>query len=215
MKHKADFTLLYNEKSSKSLKKEQIGWEQSKVFFISSYYTTYQPKAIEFKDIPIELWEIKKYSNNTILFNQIQAPEMGESITKIGRSSQVVKSVSNEIVTYSEDYHLEKCDSRLKDVYKELKELILSICPTTTLRIRKNYIAFLRKRTFVSFHMKRSWLLLYLGLKKGELNDPKHITLGVPDTEGHYNITHYSLRVTDKSDLGYILTLIKQAYDKN
>jgi hypothetical protein len=33
---------------------------------------------------------------------------------------------------------------------------------------------------------------MFLGLKKGELNDPKNITLGVPKTEGHYNVTHYS-----------------------
>jgi predicted transport protein len=216
LKNKADFILLYNQQTSKSLKKESVDWTQSKVIFIAPFYTTYQRKAIEFKDFPIELWEIKKYSNNTILFNQIQAPEKGESITKIGQSSEIVKSISKEIVTYSEEYHLERCDSRIKDVYKELKELILSLSPLVTIRVKKHYIAFVvRSRNFVAVEPRKSWLHMFLGLKKGELNDPKNITLGVPKTEGHYNVTHYSLRVNDKTDLGYLLTLIKQSYDKN
>ena len=137
LKNKAEFILLYNEKTSKSIRKEKVDWSQSRVIFIAPFYTTYQRKAIEFKDFPIELWEIKKYSNNTILFNQVQAPEKGESITKIGQSSEVVRSISREIVTYTEEYQLEKCDSRIKDVYKELKDLILSLSPEITMKVTK------------------------------------------------------------------------------
>jgi predicted transport protein len=94
-------------------------------------------------------------------------------------------------------------------VYKELKELILSLSPSISIKVTKSYIAYVRNRTFVSMHTKRSWLFLHLGLKKGELGDPKNITIGTPSTEGHYDITHYSLKVNDKSDLGDVLTLIK------
>ena len=215
LKNKAEFILLYNEKTSKSIRKEKVDWSQSRVIFIAPFYTTYQRKAIEFKDFPIELWEIKKYSNSTILFNQVQAPEKGESITKIGQSSEVVRSISREIVTYTEEYQLEKCDSRIKDVYKELKDLILSLSPEITMKVTKSYIAFVHKKNFVSIRTKRTWLLLHLALKKGELNDPKGVALGTPNPEGHYDVTHYALRVNDKSDLGYVLTLIKQAFDKN
>jgi hypothetical protein len=45
------------------LKKDNVDWSQSRVIFISPQFTTYQRKAIEFKDLPIELWEVKKYSN--------------------------------------------------------------------------------------------------------------------------------------------------------
>ena len=214
LNNKAEFTLIYNEKSSSPLKKDKIDWTQSKVIFISPSFTTYQRKAIEFKDLPIELWEVKRYSNNTMLFNQILAPEKSESITKITSSSEIMKSVNKEIVTYSEDYHLAKCDNRIKDIYRELKDSILSISPTITVEPKKNYIAFVNKKNFIYLRTRRSKLSLGLNLKIGELNDPKHIGIDIT-ASGLHTPCDYSVFIDDKSDLGYILTLIRQAYDKN
>jgi hypothetical protein len=50
-----------------------------------SYFTTYQRKAIEFKDLPIELLEIKLFSNDIILINQIQTVDKRESINKLNQ----------------------------------------------------------------------------------------------------------------------------------
>ena len=214
-KHKADFILLYNEKTSKSLRKENVDWTQSKVMFISPAYTTYQRKAIEFNDFPVELWEIKKYSNNTVLFNQIQPVEKGDSIRKIAQSSEIIRSVSKEIITYSEDYHLEGCEDRIKDVYKELKELIFSLSPTITMKVRKMYIAFANNgRNFIYLGTKRSALELHLSLKKGELTDPKKVATDISN-KGHFQgVTQYMLKIDNNSDLGYAISLITQAFDK-
>lgn len=67
LNNKADFILEYNENKNKNIKKKDIDWSQSKVIFISPQFTKYQRKAINFRDMPIELWEIKIYGNNTIL----------------------------------------------------------------------------------------------------------------------------------------------------
>ena len=66
LNNKADFILLYQNRN-KSLRKNDIDWSQSRIIFVSPNFTNYQRKAIEFKDLPIELWEIKKYAN-TISF---------------------------------------------------------------------------------------------------------------------------------------------------
>ena len=71
---KADFILEYNEKTNQTIKRGDVDWSQSKVIFVSPRFTTYQKGAIEFRDLPIELWEFKKYENNTILYNQLKAP---------------------------------------------------------------------------------------------------------------------------------------------
>jgi hypothetical protein len=106
------------EKTTKPLKKE-IDWTQSRVILIAPFFTMHQRMATGFKDLAIELWEIKKYSNNTYLFNKTESQYKDESITKISRSKDS-KSVSAGIVVYSEDSHLEKCDGRIKGVYNEL-----------------------------------------------------------------------------------------------
>jgi hypothetical protein len=77
-----------------------VDWSHSRVIFISPEYTSYQRKAVEFKDLPIELWEVKRYFNSIILFNN-----KSESITKISRNG-VVNRVSKEVHVYTEEYHL-------------------------------------------------------------------------------------------------------------
>jgi predicted transport protein len=216
LNNKAEFILQYNESFESPLRKEEVDWSQSRVMFIAPFFTPYQRKAIEFRDLPIELWEVKKYSNNTLLFNQIQVAEKAESITQLSQKSELVQSVSREIVTYTEDHHLAKCDDRIKDLYKELKDSILSISPTVTAKTKKWYIAFVNKRNFIYLHTRKSRLDLDLCLKKGELNDPKNIAVDISEKRYRSHApAQYELRVDDESDLGYVLTLIRQAYDKN
>ncbi|GIX43580.1 MAG: hypothetical protein KatS3mg129_3313 [Leptospiraceae bacterium] len=95
LNNKADFILEYNECKNESLKKENVDWSQSRVIFISPQFTKYQKQAINFKDLSIELWEVRKYENNTILFNQLKSSsEISESITKISPGNDIVKKIS-------------------------------------------------------------------------------------------------------------------------
>ena len=78
LNNKADFILEYNENSKDKLKRDDLDWSQSKVIFISPTFTKYQKQAINFKDLPIELWEVKRFSNDTILYDQLKSKETSE-----------------------------------------------------------------------------------------------------------------------------------------
>ena len=67
---KSDFILEYNEVVGKILKKNEIDWSQSKIIFISPSFSPHQVNSINFKDMPFELWEIKRYLNDMISLNQ-------------------------------------------------------------------------------------------------------------------------------------------------
>ena len=82
LESKADFILEYNESSGQTLKRDDIDWSQSKVIFVSPFFNSYQKNSVNFKDVPFELWEIKKYSNGTVSFNQHQSSSK-ESIQNI------------------------------------------------------------------------------------------------------------------------------------
>lgn len=69
--HKADFVLRYNMKFEEKKDINDFDWSQSRIIFISTNFTKYQINSINFKDLPIELWKIKRYNNNTISFEQI------------------------------------------------------------------------------------------------------------------------------------------------
>jgi len=66
LNNKAEYILEYNEKCNRSLRKNDVDWSQSKVVFVASAFTKYQKEAMGFKDLPIELWEVTQYENETI-----------------------------------------------------------------------------------------------------------------------------------------------------
>lgn len=128
LNNKADFILVYNETGEeKKLKKNEVDWSQSRVIFVSPSFTLYQRKAIEFKDLPIELWEVKEYSNNTILFNQIQSPEKSGSVYKISQKSEVVRTVNREVRVFNEEDHLVGCNDTIRNLYRELRISLVDI----------------------------------------------------------------------------------------
>ncbi|GIX40486.1 MAG: hypothetical protein KatS3mg129_0219 [Leptospiraceae bacterium] len=214
LNNKAEFILEYNDCKNKSLKKENIDWSQSRVIFVSPQFTKYQKQAINFKDLPIELWEIRKYENNTILFNQLKPSETSESITKISPGNDIVQKVSREIKVYTEEDHLQGIQDDIKETYEKLKERILNIGDNIEIRPRKNYIGFIANTNFVDVHPQKSQIKIWINLVKGELQDPQNLARDVSKI-GHWGNGDYEVIIKPDSDLDYLMTLIKQSYKKH
>jgi hypothetical protein len=69
--HKTEFLYVYYKETGKMLEKEAIDCSQSRIIFITPEFTKYQQQAIGFKDLGIQLWEVHKYSNGTLTFNEL------------------------------------------------------------------------------------------------------------------------------------------------
>ena len=122
LNNKSDFILEYIEKTGKSLKKSEVDFSQSRIIFISPSFNSYQKNSVNFKDVPFELWEIKKFSNNTISLNQ-HLSSSKESIQKIeGNKNSVIKNVGKEVKTYEETDHTSKTNKLVVDNWNRLKE---------------------------------------------------------------------------------------------
>jgi predicted transport protein len=214
LNNKAEFILEYNERKSQSLKRDDVDWSQSKVIFVSPQFTKYQKQAINFRDLPIELWEVSKFENGTLLFNQLKSPEMSESITKISPRSEIVQKVSREIKVYTEEDHLNGLPNETIELYQALKERVLSLGDNIEVRPRKLYIGFVAGTNFVDVRPQKSHLKLWINLPKGALDDPKKMVRDVSDV-GHWGNGDYQVIVESSEKLDYLMTLIKQSYSKH
>jgi len=214
LNNKADFILEYNESKNKNLKRKDVDWSQSKVIFISPQFSKYQRLAINFRDLPLELWEISRYENNTVLFNQLKSPEMSESITTISPKSEVVQKVSREIKVYNEEDHLQRMPDRIIETYEELKSRILNLGENIEIRPRKHYIGFIANTNFTDIHLKKSKLKIWINLTTGELDDPKRMARDVSKV-GHWGNGDYEISLKPSADLDYLMILIKQSYKKH
>ncbi len=215
LNNKADFILEYNESQNKSLKRTDVDWTQSKVIFISPLFTTYQREAINFKDLPIELWEVKKFENDTISFEQIQKSSAKESIRTISRTDETVETVSKEVKVYTEQDHLIKVDFETRELYKQFKERLLNMEDNVIVQPKKQTLGFkINNNIFCDVVLLGKGLKVYLNLKSGELQDQKNVSRDVSNV-GHWGNGAYEIKLIDLEDIDYILSLLKQSLRKN
>jgi predicted transport protein len=215
LNNKADFILEFNESQNQSLKRNDVDWTQSRVIFISPFFTTYQREAINFKDLPIELWEVKKYENNTIAFEQVQKASAKESIKTISRSDETVESVSKEVKVFTEQDHLQKSDFETRELYEQLKDRLLNMDDNVTIQPKKQTVGFkIDNNFFCDIVLLGKGLKIYLNLKSGELQDQKNVARDVSNV-GHWGNGSYEIKLADLEDIDYISSLLKQSLRKN
>jgi predicted transport protein len=215
LNNKADFILEYNEaSSSEPLKREDVDWSQSRIIFIAPEFTRYQQYAIGFKDLGIQLWEVHKYSNGFLVFNEAKSPFTKEPITTIAKNNPIAKKVTEEIKVYTEEDHLNGVDDNVKELYFELKSAILMLDNDIVIRPKKHYMAFRRKQGFVSVIFLRSKHKAYLNIKIDQLQDPLKKSRDVEGI-GHYSTGKTEIIITDRNDISYSIPLIKQAYERS
>lgn len=213
LNNKADFILEYNENCKPLLKRDDVDWSQSKVIFVSPGFTTYQKEAINFRDLPIELWEIKRYSNKTVAYNQIKTSGSQESVKTISRQDENIEKVSKEIKVYTESEHLEKGTDEIRELYKRVKNAILSL-EDLEIKPKKLYIAFVSASNVVDIHIQKNAVKLWINLQRGQLDDPKGITRDVSE-KGHWGNGDYEIQISNDDNLEYIMSLVKQSLKVN
>lgn len=117
LNNKAEFILEYNENCNTTLKRDDVDWSQSRVIFVSPSFNNYQKESINFKDLPFELWEVKKFSNNTVYFNNIKPSKTSESIKTITKTNTQTRDVIDEVVVYTEEDHFKNSSEEIIDLY--------------------------------------------------------------------------------------------------
>lgn len=215
LNNKADFILEFNESQPTTLKRTDVDWSQSKVIFISPQFTNYQREAINFKDLPIELWEIKRFENDTISFDQIQKTSPKESIKTISRNDQTVEAVNKEVKVFTEQDHLHKVDFETRELYEQVKERLIALEDNITTQPKKQTIGFkVDNNIFCDLVLQGKGLKIYLNLKSGDLQDQKQIARDVSNV-GHWGNGSYEIKLSDLEDIDYIISLLKQSLRKN
>jgi len=223
LNNKSDFILEYNENKKNNLKRDDVDWSSSKVIFISPSFNTYQKNSVNFKDVPFELWEIKKYKNNLISLNQ-HLPSSKESIQILeGTKDSVIKDVGKEVKVYTEydTFRIKNVGEGVLELYEELKEKI-SDWEDIKFHPKRNYIGVWKNRkgkfylgprkNYIKISIVRR--VSYSGEVKSvknkfSLDDPKKL---FHEWNNKYKeLYEYDLK--DNKKLDYLVLMLKQKFD--
>jgi len=210
LEYKADFIVEYNETQKTNLKRTDIDWSQSKIIFVSPAFTDFQKQSSNFKDLAIELWEIKQFEDNVVVINPIKKSKSAPSIKQVQQNdNSELSKVAKEIKVYTEEDHLLGKNEGIKELYEVFKNGILNLSPDIEINPKKLYIAFKKQKNIVDLHIQNKSLKMWINLKKGQLKDEKEITKDVSNS-GHWGNGDYEIIISDTSNLEYIMSLIKQ-----
>jgi predicted transport protein/uncharacterized protein YkuJ len=214
LNNKAEFILLYNEKTGKQISKAAVDWTQSRVIFVAQQFTVHQQQAINFKDMPIELWQVRIYDNGTILYNQLKAKNSTESIKTVTRDS-TVQSVSNEVKVYSVDDHFAGSREATRELYESLRDKLSALAPTVHENPRGNYIGFSLKDngndTFVYTHIQANGMRLDIPrIRPEDINDMLGLTKYKDNSFERMSTPVSQMYVHSEEDIDYAVSIIRQ-----
>jgi len=214
LNHKADFVLEINERLKRNYSKKDIEWDQSRVIFISPEFTNYQKSAINFKDLPIYLYEVKTYEFGLIDYNPIKPYRTTESISSISKD-KTIQNVSKEVKVYTEDDLIPQNTERRK-LYDLLKETLLQIDNSLMFHATKYYIGVQRSgdwRNFIGIEPAQKGLrIFYTRSRPKDFNDPKKKLFYRENSMKAYNQHMSGYFIENEEDVKYAGFLFTQLY---
>lgn len=206
LNNKAEFVLEINERLGKKFGKKDIDWEQSRIIFVSNEFTNYQKNAINFKDLPMFLYEVKVY-DNLIDYNPIKPFKTSESINKFIKDKKV-QEVAREVKVYSVEDHLMKASPEIVEVYNTLSQKIHSLDVRITEKPVRGYIGFkIRYHNFCSLAVQKNKIGIYLRAQK--ITDEKKLFKRIPSQSSLWRCDIASLNQIDE-----VFSLIQQSYNQ-
>lgn len=213
LENKADFVLEHQVQLDSNLRMTDVDWSQTRVAFVSPSFTDNQVQATNFKDIAIELWEIKRYTNGTVSINPVKKSKSAASIKPITQQNTELKSIADEIRVYTEEDHRSGTSEEIFELYEKFRDAILNLADDIEIKPQKFYVAFKKDGNIACLEMQKKKMKIYIGAKAGTLDDPKRLAKDVSNI-GHYGTGDYEVQVSNDNDLEYIMSLVKQVVAK-
>jgi len=225
LNNKSDFILKLSQHYNKVMQISDVDFSQSKIIFVSQSFNSYQKDSVNFKNLPFELWEIKRFTNNTVVIDQhiSNSNETIESLSNI-KNSNIISSVNKEVKTYNEEDIIESTNKELISKWIELKENVKDLNGTQIVA-KKGYLSLLiGKKTVAYFNFYKN--KIRMDFNRGNINvdgsksknyftldDPKQISQESSwewksGTRGNV----YRITIDKNTDLDYIKFLIIQKY---
>ncbi len=210
LENKATFILAYNETLNKTLHSSTIDWSQTRVIFVSTNFTENQKQATNFKDLGIELYEIKRFEGDIIVINPYKKTQSATSIKSISEKKEVLKNIIKEIKVYNEEDHTNNKTDEIIELYETFKNAILNLSDDIEIQPKLDYIAFKKNSNIADICVQKKGLKIWINLKKGQLEDPKNLMRDVSEM-GHWGNGDFEIVVTNTENIEYIMSLVKQA----
>ena len=211
LNHRADFVLKYHEAVDRKLTRDQVDWSQSRVLFLTQRYTPYQVAAINFKDLPIELWRFSRFENGTLLLEQIKPTATTASIRPLMRGREA-RTVQATVEVRSVGDYAESLPKSLRELFETLEAAVKNELPDVSLKVGKGRLLMLKRRWATACYLRPQQKALRLLARLPSVPDGNG--LGTMRRVQPDDVFKVQAHLRASKDIRPALELIKAAYQE-
>ncbi len=191
--NQANFVLEYNKKFKCFLENKDFDWEQSKVIIIARTFNAHQKQAANKPDLRIELYEIRRYSKDTILLNTIHKVK---KIIKKPHKKRPKKNQPNNTL-------------EIKKMVKKIENNIMALNVDIQTRTKKFCTVFKLQRNFAWVEPWKNSIDITFSGSLHKINDPKKMIEDVSNI-GHHGGGNLRIKITEESQIPHMINIIEQ-----
>lgn len=208
--HKADFKLLVMETLGKD-KAENIDWSMPCVFCIANDFTKFDEHAVNQMQRNIKLVRYRKFGEELIAFEHLNAPQVPPIVT-----DDVPSSPSKKTGGKDKDFkqYFAEAGEKYQNLFYSIREYILSLGDDIAENQLKLYVAFKKAKNFVCVEVYQSSLLLHLKLNPDTVELEPGFVEDVR-TKGHWGTGDLRIIVKSAEDFEKARHLIDRSYSEN
>lgn len=209
--HKADFKLLVIDKLGTEAA-NLIDWSVPCVICIASDFTKYDLHAVNQMQRNIKLVKYRKYGNELVLFEHLNAP----AVKPIMPVSEPSEDIPSKKKSGSQKSHMEKlacAPLELQNIYHSVCDFIESLGDDIAANQLKLYLAYKKSQNIICIEIFSKMILLHLkinpdtvALKDGFTRDMRNI--------GHYGTGDLQITIRTAEDFEKAKPLLERAYNE-
>ncbi|MBR1832021.1 MAG: DUF91 domain-containing protein [Ruminiclostridium sp.] len=203
--HKADFKLLVIDKLGMDYA-DNIDWSIPCVICIAHNFTKYDIHAVNQMQRNIKLVSYRKYDNDLILFEHLNAPTIKPIVDTV--------SSSTEVKSNGQKTHLEKlaaASEDIKNLYQSVCDYIESLGDDISPNQLKLYLAYKKVQNMVCIEIHNKQILLFLKLHPDSVKLEKGFSRDMRSI-GHYGTGDLQITIKNALDFEKAKPLIQRAY---
>jgi predicted transport protein len=215
------FVLLYNNEKRKSLKMDDVEWDESKVIIIATEFTPHQLRSANRTKDPIELYQIARFEDGIITLQKIQKNN-DTNIKSKSKTKQIVRlgEYSEEDYLAGKYYSYSPPTEIGKKLFKIIKNKILDAYPDLEVKQKSKYVGFYSLKdgsavcTIVV--VKNKMELCYSIRTKDALPKSNFVRYMVRQNGkkiGHWGLGDYMSKIINEKDIEKSIPLIGKVYD--
>lgn len=205
MDHKGDFELLVMKKYDAAAA-EGIEWRAPRLLCIAGDFTKYDEHAVKQMDRNIELIRYRKYGDDLLLLELVNA------VTVATTSSSTISTSSVKYKTVGE--YLKGADKKTTDLFEATKSFLIGLGDDVQIKELQFYFAFKRLKNFACVEVRptKQQVLVYVKVEPR----PELIEAGFTrDVRGigHYGTGDFEISIRSQEDLQKAIPLLEKSYE--